>query len=76
MVQFSARIEVDYIQRGYGISLPENEFYETLGGLIVYLKEEIPPKGTKVVLENFEFEIKEVSSTKIERVFLKINHEN
>ena len=76
LFEFSARLEVDYINQNYGISLPENEFYETLGGLIVYLKEEIPPKGTKVVLENFEFEIKEVSSTKIERVFLKINHEN
>ena len=76
LFEFSARLEVDYINQNYGISLPENECYETLGGLIVYLKEEIPPKGTKVVLENFEFEIKEVSSTKIERVFLKINHEN
>ena len=76
LFEFSARLEVDYINQNYGISLPENEFYETLGGLIVYLKEEIPSKGTKVVLENFEFEIKEVSSTKIERVFLKINHEN
>ena len=55
--------------------MPENEFYETLGGLIVYLSEEIPPKGAKIELENFEFEIKEVSSTKIERVFLKINYE-
>ena len=76
LFEFSARLEVDYINQNYGTSLPENEFYETLGGLIVYLKEEIPPKGTKVVLENFEFEIKEVSSTKIERVLLKINPEN
>ena len=76
LFEFSARLEVDYINKNYGVSLPENEFYETLGGLIVYLKEEIPPKGTKVVLENFEFEIKEVSSTKIERVLLKINPEN
>ena len=76
LFEFSARLEVDYINQNYGISLPENEFYETLGGLIVHLKEEIPTKGTKIVFENFEFEIKEVSSTKIERVFLKINPEN
>ena len=74
--EFSARLEVDYINQNYGISLPENEFYETLGGLIVYLKEEIPPKGTKILLENFEFEIKEASSTKIERVLLRVKHEN
>lgn len=74
--EFSARLEVDYINQNYSISLPENEFYETLGGLIVYLKEEIPPKGTKILLENFEFEIKEASSTKIERVLLRVKHEN
>ena len=45
--EFSARLEVDYINQNYSISLPENEFYETLGGLIVYLKEEIPLKAQK-----------------------------
>ena len=49
LFEFSARLEVDYINQNYGISLPENEFYETLGGLIVHLKEEIPTKGTKIV---------------------------
>lgn len=71
--EFSARMEVDYINQNYDIKLPENEFYETLGGLIVYLREEIPAKGTIVAVENYEFEIKEVSSTKVERVILKIN---
>jgi len=70
--EFSARLEVDYINLNYDLELPENEFYETLGGLIVYLREEIPAKGTIVELENYELEIKEVSSTKIERVILKI----
>tara|TARA_A100001011_G_scaffold189949_1_gene198463 strand:+ start:3947 stop:5221 length:1275 start_codon:yes stop_codon:yes gene_type:complete len=76
LFEFSARLEVDYINQNYDISLPENEFYETLGGLIVYLKEEIPPKGTIIKVENCELEIKEVSSTKIERIYLKITEEN
>tara|TARA_A200000113_G_scaffold217196_1_gene223331 strand:+ start:68 stop:1342 length:1275 start_codon:yes stop_codon:yes gene_type:complete len=76
LFEFSARLEVDYINQNYDISLPENEFYETLGGLIVYLKEEIPPKGTIIKVENYELEIKEVSSTKIERIYLKITEEN
>ena len=51
--------------QNYDVNLPENEFYETLGGLIVYLeKEEIPSKGTLIQIENYEFEIKEVTSTK------------
>lgn len=72
LFEFSARVEVDYINQNYDLSLPENEFYETLGGLIVYLKEEIPTKGTVIEIENYQFEIKEVSSTKIERVILRV----
>lgn len=68
--EFSARLEVDYINKNYNINLPENEFYETLGGMIVYFKEEIPAKGTKIEIEDYRLEIKEVSSTKIERVIL------
>ena len=72
LFEFSARLEVDYINQNYDVNLPENEFYETLGGLIVYLKEEIPSKGTLIEVENYEFEIKEVTSTKIERVILRV----
>ena len=75
MFEFSARVEVDYINHKYDLSLPENEFYETLGGLIVYLKEEIPTEGTVIEIENYEFEIKEVSSTKIEKVILNVKDE-
>ncbi len=73
--EFSARLEVDYINQNYDLNLPENEFYETLGGLIVYLKEEIPAKGTLIEIEKYEFEIKQVSSTKIERIILRVNEE-
>ena len=76
LFEFSARLEVDYINQNYDVNLPENEFYETLGGLIVYLKEEIPSKGTLIEFENYEFEIKEVTSTKIERVILRVKDDN
>ena len=76
LFEFSARLEVDYINQNYDLNLPENEFYETLGGLIVYLKEEIPSKGTQIEVENYEFEIKEVTFTKIERVILRVKDDN
>ena len=69
-------MEVDYINQNYNLDLPENEFYETLGGLIVYTKEEIPSHGSQITIDHYEFEIKEVSSTKIERVILKVKKEN
>ncbi|MEC7173660.1 MAG: hemolysin family protein [Flavobacteriaceae bacterium] len=76
LFEFSARLEVDYINQNYGLNLPVNEFYETLGGLIVFQQEEIPAKGTLIEIENYEFEIKEVSSTKIERVILKVKDDS
>ena len=76
LFQFSARLEVDYINQNYGIDLPENALYETLGGMIVHIQEEIPKKGTIISIENYQLEIKEVSSTKIEMVLLRVLKQN
>ena len=70
--KFSARLEVDYINETYRLNLPESENYETLGGLIVHITEEIPQEKDDVQIENFKFTIVEVSSTKIDVVLLKI----
>jgi CBS domain containing-hemolysin-like protein len=72
----SARLEVDYINETYKLNLPENENYETLGGLIVNHTEEIPEQNEIVIIENFQFSILEVSTTKIDLVELKILEED
>ncbi|TJY37686.1 hemolysin family protein [Pontimicrobium aquaticum] len=69
---FSARLEVDYINETYKLNLPENENYETLGGLIVNSTQEIPQQNDKVTINNYLFEILEVSNTKIDIVLLRI----
>ena len=69
---FSARLEVDYINETYKLDLPENENYETLGGLIVNSTEEIPKQNEKVTIDNYLFTILKVSNTKIEIVSLHI----
>lgn len=69
---FSARIEVDYLNETYKLNLPENENYETLGGLIVNFKEGIPEQNEVVEIENFLFTILEVSTNKIDLVSLEI----
>jgi CBS domain containing-hemolysin-like protein len=73
--KFSARLEVDYINEMFRLNLPENENYETLGGMIVNYMEEIPEKNEVVVIDNITCKILEVSNTKIELVELKINPE-
>ena len=70
--KFSARLEVDYINETYKLNLPKSENYETLGGLIVHITEEIPQEKEDVQIDNFKFTIEEVSSTKIDVVVLKI----
>ena len=72
---FSARLEVDYLNETYKINLPESENYETLGGLIVDHKEEIPQQNEIVIIDKFQFTILEVSNTKIDLVELKIKEE-
>ena len=73
---FSARLEVDYLNETYKLQLPENENYETLGGLIVYHTENIPEKKQCINIKGFEFTIEEVSSTKIELISLKLLSNN
>lgn len=70
--EFSARIEVDYINETYNIDLPEDEAYETLGGLIVYHTEKIPLPDEVIEIENYQFTITKASSTKIDEIYLKV----
>jgi len=70
--EFSARLEVDYINETYHLSLREDDAYETLGGLIVDTIEYIPQQGEIIEIGNFQFTITEVSSSKIENVYLKV----
>ncbi len=70
--EFSARLEVDFINETYHLELPANDAYETLGGLIVNHTENIPEAGEIVEIENYQFTIKEVSSSKIENIYLKV----
>lgn len=68
--EFSARLEVDYLNQKYDLALPESEYYETLGGLIAYTIEEIPEKGELIELPPYLLEIKKVSVKKIEQIIL------
>ena len=69
---FSARLEVDYLNETYKLDLPEGEQYETLGGLIVHVAEEIPEQGEVIDIEHYTIKMLEVSNTKIELVELSL----
>lgn len=68
---FSARLEVDYLNETHDFHLKESEQYETLGGYVVFHTEDIPESGEIVTIEGYDFEIAEVSNTKIELIKLR-----
>lgn len=70
--KFSARLEVDYLNENYKLELPENDEYETLAGLIVNEKGEIPEQNAEIKIGKFIFTILEVSNTKIDLVLLQV----
>ena len=70
--KFSARLEIDYLNEKFKFDLPNCDQYETLGGFIISLNEEIPEKGDEVFHNNLKFKIIEVSSSKIELIELII----
>jgi CBS domain containing-hemolysin-like protein len=69
--EFSSRLEIEYLNKTYNLNLPESESYDTLGGLIVFNKEEIPRIGDEILIDNYSIEILLATSSKIEKVVVK-----
>jgi putative hemolysin len=68
---FSGRLELDYLNRKYGLELPENES-ETLSGYIINQHATIPHLRDRIIIGDYEFEIVNVSDTRIEMVRMKV----
>lgn len=69
---FSARFDVEYLNQTYKLAIPESDSYGTLGGFIVNFTKEIPQKGDKITIENYQFLIEEATNKKIELVKMTI----
>jgi CBS domain containing-hemolysin-like protein len=68
---FSGRLELDYLKEKYGLEFPENDS-ETLSGFIIHQHETIPRLKERIIIGNYEFEVLNVSDTRIEMVRMKI----
>ncbi|WP_317206281.1 transporter associated domain-containing protein, partial [Tenacibaculum piscium] len=69
---FSARLEVNYLNEEYDLNIPKEDAYETLGGFIINHTETIPDEGTILHIDNFYLKILKVSATKIDDLYLKV----
>ena len=72
---FSGRIEVDYLNTKYGLSIPVDENYETLAGFIVNKHESIPEINETIMVPPFIFKIIKVDGNRVEQVLLKIDED-
>lgn len=68
---FSGRLEIDYLNATYGFRLPVKAF-ETLSGFIIDHHESIPKSRQRIIIDPFEFEVMQVSATRIETVRMKL----
>jgi CBS domain containing-hemolysin-like protein len=68
---FSGRLELDYLNEQYGFDFPEDES-ETLSGYIISHYETIPRLKERIIIDDYEFDILNVTDTRIEMVKMKI----
>jgi CBS domain containing-hemolysin-like protein len=66
----SGRLELDYLKEKYGFNFPETES-ETLSGYIIHQHETIPKSKEKIIIENYQFDILNVSDKRIDMVKMK-----
>ncbi len=66
----SGRLEVDYLNKKYDFDLPVTES-ETLSGYVINYHETIPRQKERIIIGDYEFDILNVSDTRIETVKLK-----
>ncbi len=69
---FSGRLELDYITEKYKLEFPDSEETETLSGFIIQNLDDIPKQRETFITGNYQFDILNVSDTRIETVKLKV----
>jgi CBS domain containing-hemolysin-like protein len=67
----SGRLELDYLKEKYDLEFPQNES-ETLSGYIINEHETIPKPKERIIIDKYEFDVLNVSDTRIEMVKLKV----
>lgn len=68
--EFSGRLEMDYLIEKYELDLEMNSS-ETLSGYLIHFNESIPKVKEKIIIGKYEFEILEVTDTRIELIRMK-----
>jgi len=68
----SGRLEIDYLNEKYQFSLPEEDDYETLAGMILFFHGSIPGNNEVMRIKNLIIKVLKATSTRIELISLKV----
>jgi len=68
----SGRLELDYLAEKFRLRFLQDDEAETLSGYIIQHNEDIPKQKDHIIIGNHEFDILNVSDTRIETVKLKV----
>ncbi|NQW42058.1 MAG: HlyC/CorC family transporter [Bacteroidetes bacterium] len=68
---FSGRHSIDYLNENYKLDIPEGD-YETLGGYVISIHENIPNEKEVIITPRFEITIKQVKHARIEEIELQV----
>jgi CBS domain containing-hemolysin-like protein len=71
----SARHEIDYLNEKYPWNIPEGD-YDTLGGYILSIHEDIPDLNQVIEIPPFSFTIASIQETRIDVVRMSIRHDS
>jgi CBS domain containing-hemolysin-like protein len=69
---FSARLEVDYLNEKYKLSLPVYDEFETLAGFIIYHHENIPQVNDRIHVKPYIFTILKATGSRLDEVKLEL----
>lgn len=68
---FSGRLELDYLNEKYSFTFPNDES-ETLSGYIIDEHKSIPKFKDRIIIGDYEFDILNVTNTRIEMIKMKV----
>lgn len=60
-----ARLAIDDLNEEFQLELPDEEYYTTLGGLLMYVAEDIPPQDTIIQVGDYQITILKAISNRI-----------
>ena len=67
---FSGRLEIDYLNETFDLSLPVSEEYLTLAGLVLHVYQGFPQVGEQIKLDGYLLKIIKATKNKIELIKL------